>query len=359
MAGYMDKLNELTAKYNFKFSIEDYVKAKNVTRFFNSSKIVDYSNPEQKTYLELLNAALEAYYSSRMDMDGTKMYDQKADMSIGNFIEEFDGVMQARYEESVKSEDAPARKPFGGMSFSDVAVAAWDTASKYDNKDLQDIWADKVIKDELSVEDMEKVVNPAMERLLNQGTKPPIRGGKWPWDPALAPDYVNVATATKALERVVSRRTLWDKINPLNWWKNHCVNKLVSRLQNAFAPCRNNFPWTGVIEEIEKKTGAPMMEGVKKELRASVKKHMKLENGSKEASAEETKAAATTEEVKETEIVNESPAITNTQPTESKAIDGDKVSINIPDLAENVPTGDMSPKVDTVEAPEKVTELDK
>ena len=286
MAGYIDKLNEFTAKYNFKFSIEEYMKLKNVMRVFNGSEIANYSNPEKEHYLDLLNAALEAYYSSRMDIDGTKMYDEKADMSIGDFIEEFDSVMQARYEESVKSEDAPARKPLGGMSFSDVAVAAWDTASKYDNKSLADIWADKVINDELSVSDIEKVLDPAIERLMKQGTKEQIHG-RWPWDPALAPDYANLTVARRALENVVYRRTFWDKINPLNWLKNYRVNKLMARLQDAHAPCHNNFFAYDAISEIEKNTDSLLIKGVKENLRASVKKHMKLEKESKEASTEE------------------------------------------------------------------------
>ena len=287
MAGYIDKLNEFTAKYNFKFSIEEHIKEKRVIGLFNRSAInVDYSNPKNEKYLDLLNSALEAYYSSRMDIDGSKTYSEKADMSIGDFIEEFDGIMQARYEESVKSKKAPAYLPFGGMSFSDVAVSAWDTASKYDDKHLADIWADKVIKDELSVSDIEKVLNPAMERLMNQGTKERVRS-KWPWDPALTSDYANLTIATSALQRVVSRRTLWDRINPLNWWKNHCVNKLVARLQHAQAPCHNNFPWTGVIEDIENNAGSTLMKGVKENLRASVKKHIELEKEARKKAEEE------------------------------------------------------------------------
>ena len=287
MAGYIDKLNELTAKYNFKFSIEDHITEKRVIGLFNRSAInVDYSNPKNEKYLDLLNSALEAYYSSRMDIDGSKTYSEKADMSIGDFIEEFDSVMRARYEESVKSKKAPPYLPFGGMSFSDVAVSAWDTASKYDNKTLVGIWADKIIKDELSVSDIEKVLNPAIERLMNQGTKVEDTS-RWPWDPKLAPDYANLHLATEALTAVVSRRTLWDRINPLNWWKNHCVNKLVLRLQLAQAPCHNNFAARDAIHEIEKNNASPLMEGVKENLRASVKKHMALENEAREKAMEE------------------------------------------------------------------------
>ena len=287
MAGYIDKLNEFTAKYNFKFSIEDHIKAKRVIGFLNKSTInVDYSNPKNEKYLDLLNSALEAYYSSRMDIDGTKTYDERADMSIGDFIEEFDGIMQARYEESVKSKKAPPYLPFGGMSFSDVAVSAWDTAKKYDDKTLVSIWADKVIKDELSVSDIEKVLNPAIERLMKQGTKAEPTS-RWPWDPALAPDYANLHLATEALTAVISRRTLWDRINPLNWWKNHCVNKLVLRLQLAQAPCHNNFAARDAIHKIENNTCTPMMKGVKENLRASVKKHMELEKEAKQKAVEE------------------------------------------------------------------------
>ena len=287
MAGYIDKLNEFTAKYNFKFSIEEHIKEKRVIGLFNRSIVhVDYSNPRNEKYLDLLNSALEAYYSSRMDIDGSKTYSEKADMSIGDFIEEFDGVMRARYEESVKSKKAPPYLPFGGMSFSDVAVSAWDTAKKYDNKTLVGIWADKIIKDELSVDDIKKIVEPAIERLMNQGTKVEATS-KWPWDPALAPDYANLHLATEALMGVVMRRTLWDRINPLNWWKNSRIDKYVARLQHVHSPCHNNFPWTGVIEEIEKNTATPLMEGVKKNLQASVKKHMALENEARKKAMEE------------------------------------------------------------------------
>ena len=287
MAGYIDKLNELTAKYNFKFSIEDHITEKRVIGLFNRSIVhVDYSNPRNEKYLDLLNSALEAYYSSRMDIDGSKTYSEKADMSIGDFIEEFDGVMRARYEESVKSKKAPPYLPFGGMSFSDVAVSAWDTAKKYDDKTLVSIWADKVIKDELTVDDMKKTIEPAIERLMKQeGKAGELK--QWPWDPALASDYANLHLATEALMGVVSRRTLWDRINPLNWWKNSRIDKYVARLQGVHSRCHNNFPWEGAIEDIEGALCKPMMKGVKENLRASIKKHNKLEKEAKQKAVEE------------------------------------------------------------------------
>jgi hypothetical protein len=286
MAGYIDKLNELTAKYNFKFSIEDHITEKRVIGLFNRSAIhVDYSNPKNEKYLDLLNSALEAYYSSRMDIDGSKTYSEKADMSIGDFIEEFDSVMRARYEESVKSKKAPPYLPFGGMSFSDVAVSAWDTASKYD-KTLVDIWSDKIVKDDLTVDDMKKTIEPAIERLMQQERKAGELE-KWPWDPALASDYANLHLATEALMDVVSRRTLWDRINPLNWWKNSRIDKYVARLQEVHARCHNNFPWEGAIEDIEGALCKPTMEGVKENLRASIKKHNKLEKEARKKAEEE------------------------------------------------------------------------
>ena len=190
---------------NLYHCISYYSFAKDITLLENLDDFVfdaNHQNAALNMYVDTLASALTAKMESLSQIGAGKLY-QTVDLSIGDFIDDFDRVMQAKFaDEARESQTENTHKPLEGATYARIANAVWNRV-KHFNKPTPDVWADGMIQGNVTLQDIQKVVDPATQRLLGDYDES--------WGDIEESDYCNVYMAKQALDKAMAGRSFWWK----------------------------------------------------------------------------------------------------------------------------------------------------
>ena len=204
------------------------------------------STPEEKnqnSYKSMLGTAISYYLENKVRLEGGKKYDM-TDFNIGEFINEFDNVMKGVLTDYAEKEgEKYEHKQYAGLSFNDVATAAWGRASGY-NRPLADIWASQIRKGTLTLDRLQRITQNStnmLDGMIKSGTN---------YTDVVKSDLANVVMAKNTLEAAKNQRSWISWLNPFNWGpygrENAYLKELNAKLQTY---SQNNFPIENALPE--------------------------------------------------------------------------------------------------------------
>ena len=264
MAGerYAAELKEFNKKYTLNFSISDnYDFKKKMKALSNFAMNANYANADLNLYVETLTGALSAKLESISKIESGRLY-RPVDFSIGDFIESFDKLMQAKFADEAKENKTPnTHKPLEGATYAAVANAVWKQVKRFD-KPTPDIWAESMLRGNLTLEDIKSVLDPAKERILHGNNKEV--------DDSELSDYLNVYMAKQALDKVIEKRSFWWKAWPGNWRQWYRESQYAEQLGNDLLSYSllGNMPNE---EDLKELTERSMIGGAKDKLNTFLK----------------------------------------------------------------------------------------
>lgn len=204
------------------------------------------STPEEKiknSYKSMLGTAISYYLENKVRLEGGKKYDM-TDVNIGEFINEFDNVMRGVLTDYAEKEgEKYEHKQYVGLSFNDVATAAWGRASGY-NRPLADIWASQIRKGTLSLDSLQRITQNSTNMLDS------MIESRMNYTNAVKSDLASVVMAKNTLEAAKNQRSWISWLNPFNWGpygrENAYLKELNAKLQTY---SQNNFPVENALPE--------------------------------------------------------------------------------------------------------------
>ena len=199
---------EFNNKHKLGFDISDYYDAEKKLSGLNNFLFNPNARDVKKNiYVNVLTEALSAELKGISKMEAGKRYGA-TDVFIGEFIDDFDRLMQAKFADEAEAEKAPnTHKPLEGSNYNEIASAVWENIKHLD-KPTPDVWADSIINGDLTLEDIKSVIDPAKGRLYNVNDT---------WGSAEKSDYLNTYMAKQALDKAIAGRSRWWKAWPGNW----------------------------------------------------------------------------------------------------------------------------------------------
>ena len=264
MAGerYAAELKEFNKKYTLNYSIsEHYDFKKKMKTLSNFAMNADYANADLNLYVETLTNALSAKLESISKIESGRLY-RPVDFSIGDFIESFDKLMQAKFADEAKENKTPnTHKPLEGATYAAVANAVWKQVKHFD-KPTPDVWAESMLQGKLTLEDIKSVLEPAKERMLS-GNNEDVNYSE-------LSDYLNVYMAKQALDKVIEKRSFWWKAWPGNWRQWYRESQYAEQLGNDLLSYSllSNLPDEENLKELTERS---MIGGAKDKLNTFLK----------------------------------------------------------------------------------------
>ena len=218
------------------------------------------STPEermQNSYKSMLGTAITYYLENKVRLEGGKKYDM-TDVNIGEFINEFDNVMRGVLTDYAEKEgEKYEHKQYVGLSFNDVATAAWGRASGY-NRPLADIWASQIRKGTLSLDSLQRITQNSTNMLDS------MIESRMNYTNAVKSDLASVVMAKNTLEAAKNQRSWISWLNPFNWGPYGRENAYLKELNGKINTYReNNFPVDNVVPAMY---AGNMLEGALSEL---------------------------------------------------------------------------------------------
>jgi hypothetical protein len=246
MATEQDFLNE-QSKFNNTYGINFSIKAY-MQNHKTMSSLDFLSTDEERArepiteYLDTLSEALKLYLENKTKMEKGKDYDM-SDVSIGQFIEDFDNLMEIKHESELKPGKASTYKPLLGMDHERVFNLMWDEAGRF-NRPLPQIWADNLVKNRYTMAQIKDITSDAIAKLDN--TQPNELGEN-------RKDLANLVMAKQAMENVRNSRGFWWKIWFRNWDRNSEEKAYLKELQDKITLYRTaGFP----VADVEARASA-------------------------------------------------------------------------------------------------------
>lgn len=236
-ARYESESKQFNEKFGLNdFSVSDNYDTKKTLRNLNNILF----NAGKKTsavslYVDNLVDALTVKMESITKIEAGKTYAAQ-EFSIGEFIVGYEKMMQAKYLDELEAGQNPSRKPFEGATFGQIAATAWSRVKHFE-KPQEHILADSIRKGEISLDQLKAITGPAIERIM--ATKPDSFDIKWTLSDEGFTDFANLHLAMNAIQGIVSRRTLGQRINPFRWRRNRQESKYMRQLQEAHAEISN------------------------------------------------------------------------------------------------------------------------
>ena len=264
MAGkrYAAESEIFNKKYNVNFSISDhYDFNKKMNAIDDFVFDANSKNAALNIYVDTLASALSDHLENISNIKEGRLY-TSSDISIGDFIEDFDRLMQAKFaDEAVETKTLNTHKPLEGSTYSAIANAVWNRVKHFD-KPTPDVWADNIVNGNLTLEDIKKVVDPAGERLSGEYNAS--------WDSSMKSDYLNVLMAKQALDKVIAGRSFWWKVWPGNWGQWYRETQYSKQLENDLVKYNllDNAPDEADTKEVTEKS---MISGAKNKLNEFLK----------------------------------------------------------------------------------------
>ena len=208
---YMELSREFNNNYAINFSIDAMEKVERkfaIVNNFLTNKSTAKKSPRRQ-YVSMLAKALSAYVSTHTTMGETGAYDLSK-FSLGEFVNAFDGLMQARYKESLQEGQEPTRQPHEGISYTKLLGALVQFTKQY-NKTLPTIWSENVLNKISDVQSMKAITDSSYQYLTQEvkftGSAEAVTG------PVEKDKLTNILGALQAMEKIREKRGFfWKRI---------------------------------------------------------------------------------------------------------------------------------------------------
>ena len=210
MAGaYEAAYNEFNAKYGLNHNVyTEYIGMKALGTIDDFTMDTTPQQKEQKAYLSTLQSVLTTYLMKKTKMEFSNTYDM-SDVSLGEFIDEFDKVMKAiRTDEAGKEKQSYEHTPYAGFTLEQVSKEVKNRVRGF-NRPLTDIWAKQIRSGTLSLEQVQLIANESIEGL--NGVRAENIGEKE------QKHLADIVMAKEAMEKAIKGRSFWSYLNPANW----------------------------------------------------------------------------------------------------------------------------------------------
>ena len=235
---YEAALEKFSNKYGIRHNIyNEYTGIKTINRLddniFESTpekKQVD----EKKAYLSTLQSVLTTYLQKKTKYEADKSYDM-SDVSLGEFIDEFDNVMNAIYADAGEE-----HIPYSGLTINQVSGETWRRVGSF-NKPLHEIWGKQIRNGTLSIEELQVDTSNSIYKLDN------LRGN---YANSADKDLAKVIMAKNAMEAAKKERSWLWWLNPRNWGPYGRENSYLKELKAKIKSYEEaGFPVDSVVPE--------------------------------------------------------------------------------------------------------------
>lgn len=224
------KIGKFNAKYDVKLdphAIEEEARIDAVFEEYRFDK-KDKQVTQATTYWKALTKTLTDSLNAKTKINKNADYDL-SDLNIVSFIREFEDIMQ---QSNKQSKTPRERKPFEGMNFDKMIEKIKAGTSAYD-KPLYSIWANKVVDNKISYEDLKKVTDESVQNIE--------KAEKNKYSTVSREDLSNVVYAHEAMFRVCQSRGFWWKVFHL--YQNYVENKYLESLSMRVSQyIEKNYP---------------------------------------------------------------------------------------------------------------------
>jgi hypothetical protein len=189
---------------------------------------------EKKAYLSTLQSVLTTYLQKKTKYEADKSYDM-SDVSLGEFIDEFDNVMNAIYADAGEE-----HIPYSGLTINQVSGETWRRIESF-NKPLHKIWGKQIRNGTLSIEQLQVDTSNSIYKLDN------LRGN---YANSADKDLAKVIMAKNAMEAAKKERSWLWWLNPRNWGPYGRENDYLKELKAKIKSYEEaGFPVDSVVPE--------------------------------------------------------------------------------------------------------------
>ena len=201
--------NKFNEKYGLNHNVyTEYIGMKALGTIDDFTMDTTPQQKEQKAYLSTLQSVLTTYLMKKTKMEISNTYDM-SDVSLGEFIDEFDKVMKAiRTDEAEKEKQSYEHTPYAGFTLEQIAKEVKNRVRGF-NRPLTDIWAKQIRNGTLSLEQVQLIANESIEGL--NGVRAENIGEKE------QKHLADIVMAKETMEKAIKARSFWSYLNPANW----------------------------------------------------------------------------------------------------------------------------------------------
>ena len=235
---YEAAFEKFSNKYGISHNIYDeYTGIKTINRL--EDNIFEFTpekkqEEEIKAYLSTLQSALTTYLQNKTKYAADKSYDM-SDVSLGEFIDGFDNVMNAIYADAGEE-----HIPYAGLTINQVSEEIWRRVESF-NKPLHKIWGKQIRNGTLSIEQLQIDTTNSIYKLDNLGGNYTNGSDK---------DLAKVIMAKNAMEAAKKERSWLWWLNPRNWGPYGRENDYLKELKAKIKSYEEaGFPINSVVPE--------------------------------------------------------------------------------------------------------------
>ena len=235
---YEAAFEKFSNKYGIRHNIyNEYTGIKTINRLDDNifeSTPEKKQEEEKKAYLSTLQSALTTYLQNKTKYAADKSYDM-SDVSLGEFIDEFDNVMNAIYADAGEE-----HIPYSGLTINQVSGETWRRVGSF-NKPLHEIWGKQIRNGTLSIEELQVDTSNSIFKLDNLRGKYTNGSDK---------DLAKVIMAKNAMEAAKKERSWLWWLNPRNWGPYGRENDYLKELKAKIKSYEEaGFPIDSVVPE--------------------------------------------------------------------------------------------------------------
>jgi hypothetical protein len=248
---YEAALKRFNAKYQVNFAIDAMSEMAQAISSLDEANLDGVSSQENEQttmmgYANLLSDVLTVYLDKNMRIKEAGSYGLP-DFSLGEFIVDFEELMEEKYRAGLKVGQKPDRKPYEGAKLSDVFNFASGVVKGYGNS-IPSVWAQGVIKGAMTVDGIRAVTDREFEKLMGLGGKLEQKV-KGELDAETMNRLANVVAARDAMEKVRKSRGFFWWLG--NIWVNRKERKFFNQLKKACEDLKkNHFPVDSVASQL-------------------------------------------------------------------------------------------------------------
>lgn len=224
-------------------------------------------NAEWKNYVAGLIQTLDESIKSKIKINNQADYDV-SNINLVSFIQEYEAIMQERKDETEYGKD---RTPYAGESYKGLVQYLVDSTKEYDQA-LCWIWAEDVVNEKLSINDMKAVTDRAIADL--DGLNAEDEFGEQERD-----KLANVYWSMKAMEMVRQQRGIFFKIFSfrINGREKEYFNQLVAAKDRFIA---KGFP----VAELQKVAYKSVMKDFYEDVEKGFKSQQQVQDNKQQKS---------------------------------------------------------------------------
>ena len=204
---YEAALRRFNTRYQINVSIDALVEAQTSISSIENLGFQDSVQTSTNIYADILSDVLKIYMDKNIFIIEAGVYGVP-DFSLGEFITDFEEVMEEQYRSRLRQRETPNRRPYDGAAFSDMFSFAAGVVSGY-GKPIPEVWASGVKKGLMPVDKMREITDGEQDKLMSMDgmLKQKLNGEL---DAETMNRLTNMVAARDAMEKVrKSRGFFW------------------------------------------------------------------------------------------------------------------------------------------------------